>query len=104
MGWMAWRSSSSFQPASCWLLQSPYARLIVGVPYLAISSSSSVARLAVVLSESMSTASLVVSVAVTGSSAAGELAVLFEPRDPLRRQGPGAIGQRHGVVLVGERL
>src|SRR3954470_2892870 len=40
-------------------------RLIVGVPYLAISSSNSVVRLAVVLSESISTASRVVSLALT---------------------------------------
>jgi hypothetical protein len=42
--------------------------LIVGVPYFAISSSSSVVRLAVVLSESMSTASRVASVLVTQAS------------------------------------
>ncbi len=47
------------------MVQSPYARLIVGVPYFAISASNSVVRLAVVLSESISTASRVVSVVAT---------------------------------------
>ena len=68
IGWIACRSSSSFQPESCGVVQSPYARLTVGVPNLAISSSSSVVRLAVVLSESMSTASRVASVSVTPPS------------------------------------
>ena len=67
-GWIAWRSSSSFQPTRCWVVQSPYARLTVGVPYLAISSSSSAVTLAVVLSESISTASRVASVVVTSAS------------------------------------
>src|SRR5687768_8832124 len=65
---MAWRSNSSFQPTRCWVVQSPYARLIVGVPYLAISSSNSVVCLAGVLSESMSTASRMVSAEFTGAS------------------------------------
>ncbi len=43
-GWIACRCSSCFQPASCCVVQSPYARLIDGVPYLAISASSSAVR------------------------------------------------------------
>ena len=58
------------------MVQSPYARLTVGVPYLAISSSSSVVRLAVVLSESMSTASRVASVVVTAPSSRRAVAAL----------------------------
>jgi hypothetical protein len=67
-GWIAWRSNSSFQPASCGVVQSPYARLTVGVPYLAISSSSSEVTFAVVLSESMRTASRVASGSVTSAA------------------------------------
>src|SRR3954469_8034623 len=73
IGWIAWRSSSSFQPESCGVDQSPYARLTVGVPYLAISSSSSVGRLAVVLSESISTARRAVSGGMGGSSRTRQL-------------------------------
>src|SRR4051794_7743486 len=68
IGWIAWRSSSSFQPPRCGVVQSPYARLTVGVPYLAISSSSSVVTLEVELSASMSTASRVVSSVGTAAS------------------------------------
>src|SRR4051794_41821164 len=65
IGWIAWGASSLFQLESCVVVQSPYARLIVGVPYFAISSSSSVVSRAVVLSESIRTASRVVSGAAT---------------------------------------
>jgi hypothetical protein len=68
MGWIAWRSSSVFQPASCCVVQSPYARLIVGVPSDAISSSRAVASLAVALSASISTASRAVLVVATRAS------------------------------------
>ena len=40
---MAWRCRCSFQPARFGVVQSPYARLTVAVPYLATSSSSSLA-------------------------------------------------------------
>ena len=32
IGAMACRASSDFQPVSCWVVQSPYARLTVGLP------------------------------------------------------------------------
>src|SRR5215217_3504017 len=79
-GWMAWRSSSSFQPASCGVVQSPYARLMVGVPYFAISSSNSVVRFAVVLSESIRTASRVASGVVTKCGGAEMSRIVAEPR------------------------
>src|SRR3954465_15166626 len=78
MGWIACRSSSSFQPASCDPVQSPYARLMVGAPCLAISARSSAVRLAVVLSESISTASRVVLSVGTGAS------LRMAPTDPAR--------------------
>ena len=64
------------------MVQSPYARLIVGVPYLAISSSNSVVRLAVVLSESIRTASRMASASVTSASS----------RKPAGRLEAGAAG------------
>src|SRR5680860_1857832 len=48
--------SSRVQPLSCCDEKSPYARLIVGVPYFASSSSSASAYLGEVLSASMRTA------------------------------------------------
>ena len=53
---MARALSSRVQPLRRWDEKSPYARLIVGVPYLASSSSNASAYLGEVLSASMSTA------------------------------------------------
>src|SRR5262245_28412523 len=56
IGWMAYLGSSLRQPVRCLSVQSPYARLTVGTPYLATSSSSASACLGEVLSASMRTA------------------------------------------------
>src|SRR3954467_10338207 len=56
IGWTAYFGSSLRQPLRWELVQSPYARLTVGTPYLATSSSSASACLGEVLSASMRTA------------------------------------------------
>ena len=57
IGWIACRPSSTFQPLSCWVVQSPYARLTVGTPYRASSARIAAAWEGDTLSASMSTAS-----------------------------------------------
>src|SRR4051812_48780509 len=55
-GWIACRASSDFQPASCWVVQSPYARFTVGTAYRASSASSAAEWEEETLSASISTA------------------------------------------------
>ena len=55
---MAWALIASFQPRRLGVVQSPYARLTVALPYFAISASRASMIVGVVLSPSMRTASL----------------------------------------------
>src|SRR4051812_18316539 len=81
MGWIAWALTASFQPRRFGVVQSPYARLTVALPYFAISASRASMIVGVVLSPSMSTASLMESAAETISGVPlGESRIL--PRRP----------------------
>src|SRR5689334_14836014 len=68
IGWIACRASSPFHPLSCWVVQSPYARLTVGTPYRASSASSADECEEETLSASMSTARRTVGDSVTPHS------------------------------------
>src|SRR6478609_5123827 len=68
IGWIACRASSPFHPVSCWVVQSPYARLTVGTPYRASSARSADECEEETLSASMSTARRTVGDSVTSPS------------------------------------
>src|SRR5688572_16604580 len=75
IGWMACALIASFQPRRLGVVQSPYARLTVALPYLAISARRASMIVGVVLSPSMRTASLAESEAGAMSGEYGDAAV-----------------------------
>src|SRR6478609_9070841 len=77
IGWIACRASSDFHPVSCWVVQSPYARLTVGTPYRASSARIAAAWEGETLSASIRTA----------SRAAGSVTPLTLNRDAVLRTG-----------------